>query len=457
MGNENAPSGAQTEALPTASIVEGIDGMDKLEITDALKSGEFAKYIKEVLQMRSNREELFKKLQAIDHSTKLTGKEKKYKFHHIGSKILMAALAENITFEGEKAFIVLNFRDLNFARRWGVGAGDILPTCIRKVTFFKEKGPIEGVREGRGYYYTNEKGKKKYIAIKNQKLMFEYKNVITDPKAAALAKAEDKKVDDKHEAKISTEEKTAELKKAISPEMAKKLPAPPPSLENQETPRPVTKLAVIGDSQVEGLSGRLAKEGIPYSDLRGFSIRGITNALNNPASIRTNIKIKNEDPVKQAQYEKRMQSEAARTEKAVAALTSAERVFVQCGGNNIHDKNQTVEMMKRDFTALIETIKRKFPRKNEIYVGYLMPSSVAQVGIEGAKRAEFNLWLHQEAQAGKFKLIDTYRNVVDKDNPSLRNEKLFQGPKNPHLKGKYYTKLADEILKALNYQPNAKK
>lgn len=496
----------------------GLKGVEKLDKIEALRDGPFrTEYLDKVIALKSDQKALDamrKKLEGIENDDTKTPEQKTALLREglassentlEGMANLFAILGKNIEFGDTSMKITFDFGKLNYAEDSAVGAGHILPPNVQFITTENGKAARRTIGKRGGEYRTGSK----YTAVKSETtVVIEYKDIMKfDDKKMAKGLTIEKELSAKHlataaasrakriamlnsileeraakkervaakkpaarqevakaettkpEVKKAEVAKPVETPKAVTPEQTEvlngKLPAPPPSLEFQETPRPTNKLAVIGDSQVEGLGSRLGKEGIPYSDLRGFSIRGITEALNNPLSIARHFRKRYDNPEKQAQYDARMHSQIAHTEKVLAALTTAERVFIQCGGNNIHDKSKSVDSMKRDFTALISAIKEKSASHKDIFVGYLMPSGTALAETEGAKRAEFNLWLFQQAKAGKFKLVDTYRNVADRSNPSLRDEALFQGPRNAHLKSSGYTMLAEKTLRALNYQPNA--
>lgn len=429
---------AQQKAPEQPKDIPGFKGLERMEKIDALKKGSaFREFVDKVVLIRSNSEQQKKvaeALQKIDSDPNLSDDQKKEQLRSQPQADLLAIIGKNIEF-GEKGMnVTLDFGKLAFAEQKGIGAGHLFPPNATNVSFGGESNGTEAKRSPgtRGGEYRSRKNK--YMSsFTGTKLFIAYKDIMSfDAKqmksATKLEKDSMQKVQatvgEAHSAQAGLRGSEKLTPPASAPTEQARAAQTEPSLvrgkesnEVQVTRRPV----FIGDSQVQGLKGSLAKKGIRSFDYVGKTMQ----------SIAANIR--------------------ALPEQDRQAIKNADTVVFQCGGNNLAGREgYPLKKMQDNFYLMISAIKSINPDA-KIRVGTLM--APGEYSSNKPTRAAYNAWLKEEAvRTGKFSIVDTYAITEDPNNPGHRIEQLFGGASNPHLKWKEYSKLSPKMLEAINYQ-----
>lgn len=435
---------AQQKAPEQPKDIPGFKGLERMEKIDALKKGgAFREFLDKVVSIRSNPEQQKKvaeALQKIDSDTSLSDDQKKEQLRLQPQADLLAIIGKNIEF-GEKGMnVTLDFGKLAFAEQKGIGAGHLFPPNVTNVSFGGENKGTEAKRSPgtRGGEYRSKKNK--YMSsFTGTKLFIAYKDIMPfDAKqmesAIKLEKDSMQKVQatvgEAHSAQAGLRGSEKLTPPAVAaPLAAEQTPAQaarvePPLVQGRESnERFISRSPVfIGDSQVQGLKGSLAKRGIRSFDYVGKTMQSIA------AHIR------------------------ALPEQDRQAIKKADTIVFQCGGNNLAGKEgYPLKKMQDNFYLMISAIKSINPDA-KIKVGTLM--APGKYSSNKPTRAAYNAWLKEEAaKTGNFSVMDTYAMTEDPNNPGHRIEQLFGGANNPHLKWKEYFKLSPKMLEAINYQP----
>lgn len=419
--------GVETPAISTSAKIPGFKGAEKLNTIPALKKGSFREFLNKVAEIRKNpaKEKLaHDEIKKIDDDKTLSNDAKKAQLRGIDRVKLFAIIGKNIEF-GENAMeITLDFDGLSFAEKHAIGAGDILPSNIKKIACNDKS--ITGLRtigpNGREYRSKN----RNYIAsYTGTKLSIDYKDIITtNNEQEQKMDVIEKKGTEKAEKVVKTSKgKTKELKEDITKKISTS-PTPVQALTKASETKEIDvshRPVVIGDSQAQGigLSREIRNNGIFAAGFVGKRIEAIAKKIDNKKNteLRRNI-------------------------------IEADSIILQCGGNNLV-QGYSLKKMQRALEILITSV-RNLNSSAPIYVGLQMPPTNKPINL--TTRLAYNEWLKSEAQKGTFRIIDSYGAVVDKNNPYQRDSQFVKSQSALHLNAKGYEHLAKQALKAINYQ-----
>ncbi|MCX6734086.1 MAG: SGNH/GDSL hydrolase family protein [Candidatus Peregrinibacteria bacterium] len=425
--------GVETAAVKSSAEIPGLKGMEKLNTIPALKEGNFHEFLDKVLEIRRDplkEKSAYDEIKKIDDDKTLSANDKKAQLRAIDRTKLFATIGKNIEFGENSLEITLDFDGLDFAEKQAIGAGDILPSSIKKIAFEKKQNAKLTVGErtvgpnGREYRSKN----RNYIAsYTGTKLIINYKDIlpITKEQERKIDAAE-KKGEEQAAETVGTSKKAAE---ALKKDVGQKPQAQAKTPETNEvgvSHQPV----FIGDSQMEGMGGYyLRGKGIDVIDLRSMRMESIARTLKDPTKIDMYYAKKSKEFI-----ERRKNRIISGREK----LKTADSIVLQCGGNNIA-ANQSLEKMQASLQKLIGTI-RTFNTSAPLYVGTIM---VKEGVPETATSRQYNMWLKEQASKGAFRIMDSEKIV--KESGIVR-------PAGVHLDRENYIHLSKEALKAINYQ-----
>ncbi len=418
----------ETTGTTRPTEIPGLNGIEKLDTIPVLKSGSFREFLNKVMEIRQDpakEKQTHDEIKKIDSDTTLSDDDKKAKLRAIDRVKLFAIIGKNIDFGETGLEITFDFGDLAFAEERAIGAGDMLPPNVQKITKKADAESTQGTRSigPNGREYQSEE--QNYIAsYTGTKLSIDYKDILTTNSAQAQQMEATEK---KGEAKAEKVEDTSKAEaKALKEDVSKKPQVPPPIPPRVPEPekkevgvshRPV----IIGDSQAQGigLSKEMRDNGIFAAGFVGKRIEYIAKKIDN----KKNTELRNN-------------------------IASSDSIILQCGGNNIV-QGYSLKDMQDALRTLIKAV-RTLNESAPIYVGLLMPPTNKPINL--VTRLAYNEWLKAEASKGTFRIIDSYGAVADKNNPKQRDGAFVNSQSALHLNLEGYEHLAKIALKTINYQ-----